>query len=183
MTVTGFYDEHKLLKTFKLQRALTLALEDSKTHSLLASLPLEQKAYVLSQRHIGAAAKFMALPTNPHTTISPPTFRNAVRQVLGILLLKPANCTCKGHPLLSVCHCLSCRTLRGRFNRHDLFVALLCRYMRDAGMVVTKELLFLVASSKRMDIVESHTSTRSFYDVSDTNPVMPTYEARASKEE
>jgi hypothetical protein len=93
----------------------------------------------------------------------------------GTLTLPNLVCCC-GKTTTSLDHVLSCKKLRGRFTRHDVFVKLLNSMLRDAGCVARKEVRVVGGSQKRMDIViYLPQGERMWIDVSVVNPEAPTY--------
>lgn len=178
----GFYDKDMLLKSFKLQKALTLAIDMHHRDGFLKVANDEQKAMLLSQSHPGSTAKLMTLPTTSQLTVPPAAFQSIVQTHTGTLTMPPLVCSC-GKPLdKHGHHAMVCKRTCGRFSRHDRIVQFLKRCMKGAGMVACAEMRIVRHSSKRMDIILYDGTRVTWYDVSVVHPAAATYRSAASKE-
>lgn len=160
----------------KLQQTLTAAAD------LLTAARLttdEERAIAHSQSDSGASSRLLTVPSSASLTLPPEACRTANKMVTNTLSLPNQHCICGEKLVLS--HILGCRHLRSVKTRHDVLVTLAQGLAREAGFVVRREVMCVPGTSKRMDIVFYHPTSRAWRDLSVVNPLAPSYVGEACR--
>jgi hypothetical protein len=159
----------------KLQNVLTKAVEDVKEHIHTTTRSQVEKVRAREAKAPGAKGACLAQPRTQDTTLPPDAMKFASTYRMGTASAPDiGHCPC-GTGTPSITHILSCRSLRGRFVRHDVLVNVLVDMLRAIGITASAEVMILEGSQKRMDIVVTLASGRVWVDVSVVNPLIASY--------
>jgi len=162
------------LSANKLQHALTEQTESIRAEISLKHMSASDRARTLSTSNSGSAAPFTCSPTSEATTLPPAAVSSAAQYRIGTLKMDCRLCAC-GKAVTTPSHVLSCKKLRGRFVRHDCIVNVLMKACSRAGIAVTREVMVIDGTQKRMDLVLHFATGRVWVDVSIVNPQAKSY--------
>ena len=169
------------LSANKLQHALTEQTESIRAQISLKQMSASDRARTLSTSNSGSAAPFTCSPTSEATTLPPAAVSSAAQYRIGTLKMDCRLCAC-GKSVTTPSHVLSCKKLRGRFVRHDCIVNVLMKACNRAGIAVTREVMVINGTQKRMDLVLHFPTGRVWVDVSIVNPQAKSYVGYDGKE-